>query len=328
MEEKGNNTKTVRRKEYTSQEFFHLLTQLYLGQMKRETFYTDNNHINIYNEAVKLIQNKARENPENAENYAKLLEIADRFYDLVTDTTIREEIIEKDIKIPEFMHLYKERILGDKKRKYDMSDMFRQDYISATVDRITGQKNRNVVYIPQRSPQHTYQNKAGQTVIIEEIGSLHMEEWNGVASSISKYRIQRQIGEEQYAVDEIYSNIRIIDMDNPQYREAVFNELLGENNVTLSNTSGYVGEIVEVPVELSKERIGTEKTVGGDTYFYKINDKYALKYEGKDISAVMIYEKGREMSNNSNIIPTRRKLQTAEKEGTTNQGLNVDDASR
>lgn len=332
METNKNNNQVEKKQQYTMNEFFKFLTQLYLGQMKRESFYEDNSHVHIYNEVIKFIKNKIETNSDRIEEYNKMLEVADRFYELVTNKEIREEIIKKDIRTTEFMRLYRERILGDYKRKYDMSDMINEDCIATRLDGVTAKKKKLVEFVEGNFSEHAYLNPKGHTIIIKELGKLYIEEWNGVISDISKYRIETQIGEDEYLVDEVYSNIRIIDMDNLEYRETVFNELLGDNNIMLSNTGGYIGEIINLPIELKNERVGTEKTVGGDTYFYKINENYALKYDGKDISAVMIFEQGKQIQSGSNLNSKRtrikRQVKSDEKMVEENKQLDINDNSR
>ena len=39
---------------------------------------------------------------------------------------------------------------------------------------------------------HTYFDSEGKEIIIQEIGCLTFEEWNGVNSEIYKYRVQKQ----------------------------------------------------------------------------------------------------------------------------------------
>ena len=86
----------------------------------------------------------------------------------------------------------------------------------------------------------------------------------------------------------IFSNILISKMDEEEYRECVFNELLSDKNIALSNASGYIGQISDADdesIEIGKESIGREN------YLYRINKKYALEFDAADLSAVILYER-------------------------------------
>ena len=80
-------------------------------------------------------------------------------------------------------------------------------------------------------------------------------------------------------------------MENPKYRETVFDELLNENNISLSNSCGYVGEIINTPLEQKQEGIGTEKMLDGGTYLYNIGNGYSLMYDAKDVTATIMIQK-------------------------------------
>lgn len=75
-------------------------------------------------------------------------------------------------------------------------------------------------------------------------------------------------------------------MDNPEYRDAVLSELLGENNISLSNAGGYIGMISRQNNKLARRE---QETVAG-VYTFRINDKYCIEYDSEDLSAVMLYQ--------------------------------------
>lgn len=276
---------------YTKEDFFNMLVQIYLGQMKRPSFYKDNNHYKIYELAVKTIRARIEKDPERESYYWGMFDIANRFYEFVSNPKMRDEIIKNDVKMSDFTRLYREEILGDNKRQYDMSKMFKEDYIAKAQDKKTGELRRKVLYMAKTCTPHKYADKRGNEITIEEIGKLYMEEWNGIKSDITRYRIQKLISENQYMIYEVFSNIRICDMENPEYREAVLQELLSDNNMTLANAGGYIGEIVKTPKELEGVKIGEETTTKVNSYYYKIGNEYSLEYNPTDLSAVMLHDR-------------------------------------
>ena len=231
-----------------------------------------------------------------------MYEIADAFNKLATDPSVKDEMLRKRMQLPSFVSKYKETILGDKKRKYDMSDMFNCDFIMKVDKKNTGESGRKLVYIEKVRTPHTYTNKHGQKIVIQEMGKLCMQEWNGVKGDISKYKIRKQIANDEYEDTEVYSNISIFDMQNEKYKDAVLNELLGNRNIMLSNANGYIGEITETPNNMRKCCLH-ESNIGG-RYFYNMGE-FSLMYNPTDLSAVMLHEQ--HIKENQKSVPEVKK---------------------
>lgn len=270
--------------------FFTMMANIYIGQMKRESFGRDDSATKIYQFAIKNIQQRQEIEGGSIEYYTRLYEIADNFYRLSTDPKVRGEVLKKNMKLPEFISEYRERILGDDKRQYDMSELFDSSYIMSTEIKDDGEAGKRLKYVSVSGIPYQYKDSQGNEFVIEEIGRLYMQQWNKAQSYITKYRITRREGNTVYTVNEVYSNISIFDMSDEKYREAVTTELLSERNIDLSNAKGYIGEIVKTPNKFKKEYPGHEETIGASMYFYKINDEYSLMYDGTDLSAVMLHE--------------------------------------
>ena len=101
-------------------------------------------------------------------------------------------------------------------------------------------------------------------------------------------------------------------MENLEYREAVLGELLSKNNIELSNTGGYIGEIVGVSKSTNEFKVGSEKTIASD-YFYRVNSQYALTYRSEEIAAIMLQNISQKIDNDRNTgkitkITDRKKL--------------------
>lgn len=291
---------------FTINELFEAMVKLYVGQMKRKNF-SESDAMHIYQLAIGQIRKRIEEEPENSEYCAKMCEVADKFYGLVTDPKVIDEITSKRMGASEFMQLYRSSILGDEQRKYDMSDLFRRDYVVDADNEQSGEMGKRILYMPKTGAEHRYVDDDGKRISIEEIGRLYMGEWNGIRRDIPRYRVQREFDNNQYLTDYVYSNIRISDMDDEDYRRAVLQELLGDNNITLSNTGGYVGEIADMPEEMKNEAVGTQLELDGE-YFYKVNDKYALRYDGVDLSAVMLHKQYKDLQKNDKVVSIEGRL--------------------
>lgn len=278
--------------------FFDTLIQNSIRTMKRgpESLYR------LYEGYKKLIENQIRSTPENEEECRELLEILEKTYRMLSDPEVADIIIKNNVTHKQFISKYGEKILGDNKRKYDMSDRFNPSLIAYQDREIDARK---VKYIPEEGIEHIYLDEEGKEVSIQEIGKLYFEEWNGVKSSVSKYRVIKQLAEGAHQTSEVFSNIKIIEMEDPEYREAVLGELLSKNNIELSKTGGYVGEITDVPTS-ERLKVGGEKIIAGD-YFYRVNPQYMITYHSEEIAAAMLLEqaqnsKSKEKTKNERII--------------------------
>ena len=75
-------------------------------------------------------------------------------------------------------------------------------------------------------------------------------------------------------------------MDDVQYRDAVLEELLSDDNILLSNCNGYIGEIELDP----KEKEPEEQQLETSTRFkYRIDNKYIISYNSTPLTAVIEY---------------------------------------
>ena len=95
-------------------------------------------------------------------------------------------------------------------------------------------------------------------------------------------------------------------MDNPEYKYAVLSELLSYNNIELSNSEGYIGEIRNVPNDSEKFEVESERE-NSRNYEYRVNDKYMLVYDSTDLDAVMRY-RSREMQQGRNSKDEQRAI--------------------
>ncbi len=277
------------KKESNIERFVNYLVLLYFGQVRRENFYEEKAYDNIYNTVINQIQKRKEKEPDKAEDYIKMNEVVNKFYELMKDENIGREIKNNNIKATDFIKRYGD-ILGIKKREYDMSKLFNKEYIATIQDKKMGETRKALVYEEKKVPLKEIIDNDGNKVTIEQSGILYTKQWNGVSSYIKKYRITRQTGENEYVANDVYSNITIEQLEDPKYKDAVLQELISSNNIALSNAKGYIGEVIKTPQGMEEVPIEGEKMLEDGSYIYKINDKYSLYYDVAELSAVMLYE--------------------------------------
>lgn len=280
-------------RKFDKKSFFDTLVQGSIRAIKKEPIALDS----LYNGYRTLVENQKIQTPEREQECNELLQILEKSYRMFSDSEVENIIISNNVSAKQFVSKYGERILGNK-RKYDMSDRFNPSLISY---QDKSKQSKKIVYVEKEGIEHTYLDIEGKTVSIQEIGKIGFEEWNGVSYEIPKYRVTRQIGKDVYRTDEIFSNIRIIMMDNPEYREAVLEELLSEKNIELSNAGGYVGDIEEVTIKDTDFKKGSEKIVAGD-YFYRVSPKYMLAYHSEKIAAAKILSAAQKNAESKKIV--------------------------
>ena len=270
--------------EDAEKKFFYAIVNIYMGRVKRKSFDKDDSAKKVYDYALKTAQQ------EGGQYNRRLTEILNQIDDLFRDPKVKNEILNNNMKISEFITKYSEQILGNNKRQYDMSNLFNAAYIKST-NNDKCENGKKIKYIPTKGNAYEFSDNNGNEFCIEEIGNLYMQKWNREQSHIEKYKITRKENGKEIKTEEIYTNINISGLDDEKYKEAIITELFSRKNIDLSNAGGYVGEVVETPEELKKESCGAEKVIGGSMYFYKINDKYSLMYDAADLSAVMLHTK-------------------------------------
>lgn len=310
-----NNHKVLDKKQFLENIIQNFFRKIQFGQPEIDT---------LYSGYIGLIENQIKKDKKISSKTKEMKEILDRVYRLFSDEEFRRIAIENQLNYKQIYSLYSENILGDNKRKYDMSDMYREDYIMKE----EGGIGKKLLLAPKEGQIYEYTDSQGHKVTIQEIGRLYMQRWNAVKSYITKYRIKREIEEGEYDENEIFSHISIFDMSDELYREAVLEELLNERNISLSNVGRYVGEITKAPIEMEEAKPGSEGMIASN-YFYKINEQYALEYEPINISAAMLYEAYEKMQTklqkSEKIIPITRKLKEKEekREGKIDKGLEI-----
>ena len=270
---------------------------MYVGKIKSgsQTDLNDN-----YAMLLTTLENQEKSEPSKGETYDKMREIISSFHKLVTRPDIKAEIRETGIKEDDFVRKYREEIFGEPKRKYDMKDLYRDSLISTYSN-----DSRKEFIRPHSKPiELEYKDRLGRTVKLSNVAELQYSEWNGTKTNLSMYKVQREQENGELSEDYIYSNILIANMDEPEYRNAVLDELLSDNNISLSNSGGYVGEIMLAPRKGKEDMLYTEKQKDG-RYTYRVSENYVLTYEEEAVTAA-INEPARNINTKNNVVPFKK----------------------
>lgn len=242
---------------------------------------------------------------EKTKDYDKIREIIGNFHQLMSRPDIVKELRESNIRDEDFARKYKEEIFGEPTREYDMSYLKRDSIISED-----GNEHKKEYITPNDKPQEIeYTDSKGKTIKIANIGELHYVEWTGIKDEMSMYRVKKENDNGEFSEHYVYSNIIVSNMDEPEYRKAVLDELLSDKNISLSNAGGYIGEISYTPhKEGATVQLYTEDKKP-DIYTYRVSPRYALTYTSERVSAA-ISEPAKDIStkNKSKTVQTRNNV--------------------
>lgn len=183
--------------------------------------------------------------------------------------TISENILENSA----------EELLGDKKRKYDMSALYIRGMISS------------LQFSEMNTLQEMSQDKYGNTLIITQIGELTYKS-GAEESEVGQFTILFTTADNtETRSAKVFAKIDFERLrKDEKYYEIFINELFSKNNINLSNSCKYLGEITPIT---RKQKIGKESIVEG-IYQYQASEKYALQYDYLPLSAVVEYTRQQE----------------------------------
>lgn len=257
-----------------------------------------------YDGYIKLILKDS--NPQHKQQNSEKIKILEGCFDRFNNSDFKK--ILEDIKLskkPKEEVLFKavakalaEDVLGDKKRKYDMSDRYCPEQITPGSTRL----------IPTNGLSVTVTDMLGCNISVQKIGALTYGTAAVTPESISKYNVRKTL--EDSSVQE-YDVFTFIDLnmlkENSDYRDAVLGELLSKNNIELSNTNGYIGEIVSTKNSHIQLKVGEQRENAEKFYRYQVSQKYALVYDPQDLSAVVYHARSQELNVPSNAKNTDTK---------------------
>lgn len=194
---------------------------------------------------------------DNHEDIARL-DAIERKVRSIIDNTGKDQFSEEDIDI------IMRQVLGLEIREYDKSHLVNLEL--GEIEEVKPQ--------PEKEPKsYTF----GDTTITK-IGTLTYTDWMGMEdlAGLPYYKIERQNQSGKVSTYKVFSHINIGKMEtDSDYRAAVLDTLLDENNMTKTNCGGYIGSI-----ETAEEGSGLQDTV-------KANSRYSLVFDSTDATAVV-----------------------------------------
>lgn len=189
------------------------------------------------------------------------------------------------------LNIITEKVLGDRKRKYNMSDKFSEDRISTKINKKSGLPEKAVNFNPlNKEISISLSNELGHEFSISKTGTLSYHD-GIIEESIDKYNITKKISDTHIENYEVFSHIDFLKLEkDKKYKQAVLNELLNINNIELSNTCGYIGEIEDTRHQPKKLEVGEQYFNPNGFYTYQISPYFALTYDYMPLTAVMLYD--------------------------------------
>ena len=179
-----------------------------------------------------------------------------------------------------------EIVLGDLKRKYNMSDKCTTDTVS-TSSPVKLQTVNNGFSV-------TAYDDLATAITIQHIGNLHYDTLSS-NESICQYRVQKHLSPDDIKTYEVFSYIDLNAFnDDIEYQTLVLRDLLSDNNIEFSNANGYIGQVRNTSQSKKQLKVG-EELDSDDYYRYQISQKYSLEYNGERIEAIQKYERQQEM---------------------------------
>lgn len=252
----------------------------------------------VYISWSKLIN--ADTNPENVKINAEKKRILIDCYTIFSDPKTRGDIhsyVEK--------HGYKashelislvtkslnERLLGERKRKYDMSDLFDSENKFDL-------NNIDCSPIPNGKSSETL-SYLGTTFKIQELGILSYDTPSAKNEYMYKYGITKRrpnsSKEDYYEVFSPFIDIDLLNDKDAEYTEAILGELLSASNLKHTNANGYVGKVYQITTPNNNLEVGKEvQDETSKIYKYQISQKYTLEFDPENLSAVMHYTRQQE----------------------------------
>ncbi len=148
-----------------------------------------------------------------------------------------------------------------------------------------GKKKIRYVNVPN-AVENEYHDVNGNYILIQQIGRIIYSHSNNFENDISKYKVTVRDLRGKLSVIEIYSNLRLANMSDENYRRVILDGLFNKANIDKFNYRGYIGEI-EKRTDYDDEV--NHKVVNGELT-HVIDENYVLKYKAEDLTAVALYE--------------------------------------
>ena len=199
-----------------------------------------------------------------------------------------EKAAEQSTDAQDFSQLEDEGLIGNRQLDSLTLTLLQQKY----GEKIKVIEGKGEYYLNEPSEQlESLVNDLGERIVIHYKGKLSYYDPFGVREYISCYEIiKEKMG--QSTVTEVFSNIRTAELNNPEYARAVAEFLLSDENLSLHNYGGYIGEIEKASiVQKNATPIPPEPIPGWNV---PRQPKYCIYYDPMALTAAKLLEKQKE----------------------------------
>lgn len=282
-----------------------------------------------FDQIRKLIENQYSTPEDRSEMY----KIIERFCERLATIDPAQDRSNEEVK--DLLKSYKEEILGDKKREYDMSSLINPKLIASVNN---DKKVEDIKYKPKSSEinlnaneiknEVTLINSHQEKVTVKPIGTLYYKEGT-IENDVTHYEVTFGEGDSKRSY-QVFSEINFNKLTNEggEYKELVTEDLLSENNINLSNAGNYIGTIRYNPISPNNLRGAEQKDTNG--YSYQAGVSYELYYDAAALTAATCYTRRKEeeelSEKNKQLNGTNATMPTAENKTVGNK-LDDDDRS-
>lgn len=261
------------------EKLLEFMVQVYLG---RRANLEENKIEEFYSSMINLLNTTFDKNTISKSLYDEFRGVIDRYYGLMQDPKIMQMIKNEDMTKRDFLNQIRFPVLNDSKRIYSMRDLYnRSQFLKG------GFTLNNIKYQYKPAEENEYIDRQGNRIRIRKLGQISFIHANNAIENggIYKYRIQKESPKNRFLEYTVYTKIPVFNMSNPEYKDAVLEELLSTRNIVLSNAEGYIGEILLKPKQ--ENELTENKTTYG--YLYRVNDSCVLNYDAAHLTAVISY---------------------------------------
>lgn len=200
----------------------------------------------------------------------------------------QEKVAEQSEDAQDFSELEDEDLIGTRLLDPLTITLLKQKY----GDRIKMVEGKSEYYLNDLSEtEDALINDLGERIVIRPKGKLSYYDPVGVREYVSCYEIIKEKMGSKVA-QEVFTNIRMPELNNPEYARAVAEFLLSDENLSLYNYGGYIGEIEKAAVAQKNTRpIPPEQVSEWDL---PRQSKYCIYYDPMALTAAKLFERQKE----------------------------------
>lgn len=197
----------------------------------------------------------------------------------------KQEEVHDQSQTQDFSQLEDEDLIGNKELDGLTLTLLKQKY----GEKITVVEGKGEYYLNDPSEQlEALINDQGERIVIHYKGKLTYYDPVGVREYISCYEIiKEKMG--QSSVTEVFTNISIPELNEPEYARAVAEFLLSDENLSEHNYGGYIGEIEKASVASKNATPIPAEPIPG--WNVPRPPKYCIYYDPMALTAAKLLER-------------------------------------